>query len=83
MDGKVQALRGGARFTWDWARAGSVKETSPKSIEIDIPIESSDPGGPAAIADFGGPKGLFFELTLTRPNTVRHRLTTPEGPMDL
>lgn len=67
------------RIVWDWAKAGRVYETAPKGFEIDIILDS-----PASLDDVkaliaAARKGCFIEQTLGRANTIRHRVKTDTG----
>lgn len=70
------------RVVWDWAKAGPVYETGPKSFEIDIILESPDPiEAQQALID-AAKKGCFLEQTLGQANTIRHRLKVGDGFID-
>lgn len=83
MDVQVDDLRVETRFTWDWARAGRVYETAPKSIEIDVLLESPDPLEKTKALIETAKKGCFIEQTLGRSNVIHHRIKTADGYVEV
>ena len=79
----VEGLDVETRVVWDWAKAGRVYETAPKSFEIDITLDGPDTDERKAELIAAATKGCFLEQTLRRSNVVRHRLMTDAGPMDV
>lgn len=76
---QIDGLDVECRIVWDWAKAGRVYETAPKSFEIDILLDS-----PNAIDDQralieAAKKGCFLEQTLGRANVISHRLKVDGG----
>jgi len=67
------------RVVWDWQAKGRIYETAPHSFEIDIMIESDDEEEKVAALIEASKKGCFLEQTLARSNTIKHRLKTPKG----
>ncbi len=67
------------RVIWDWQAKGRIYETAPYSFEIDIMIESNDDQEKVAALIAASKKGCFLEQTLGRANTIKHRLKTPGG----
>ena len=74
LDVRIGDLRVETRVIWDWAKAGRVYETGPKSFEIDVLLDSPDPEEKAIALIDAAKKGCFIEQTLGRSNTIRHRL---------
>lgn len=74
LDVRIGDLRVETRVVWDWAKAGRVYETGPKSFEIDVLLDSPDPEEKAIALIDAAKKGCFIEQTLGRSNTIRHRL---------
>ena len=79
----VEGLRTETRAIWSWQKDGRVYQTAPEGFEIDIFLDSavSDDAKAALIA--AAQKGCFLEQTLGRGNTIRHRLATADGFLDL
>ncbi|MEM8578678.1 MAG: OsmC family protein [Pseudomonadota bacterium] len=71
------------RVVWNWAKAGPVYETAPKSFEIDLLIDSPAPRADVERLIDTAKKGCFLEQTLGQANTIRHRLKTPDGFVDV
>ncbi|MEX0344282.1 MAG: OsmC-related (seleno)protein [Rhizobiaceae bacterium] len=67
------------RVQWNWEAKGPIYETSPHSFEIDVMIESDDPADRVTELIQAAKKGCFIEQTLGRSNTIRHRMKTAEG----
>lgn len=74
MDVQVDDLKVETRVVWDWAKAGRVYETGPKSFEIDVILDSPSPKDKAVALLEAAKKGCFLEQTLGRANTIRHKL---------
>ena len=79
MDVRIDDLRVETNIVWNWRKAGRVYETGPKSLAIDIFLESPDPEEKAAALIEAAKKGCFIEQTLGQANTIRHRLKTDAG----
>lgn len=79
MDVQIDDLKVEARVTWDWARAGRVYETAPKSFEIDVFVDSPDPLEKVTALIETAKKGCFIEQTLGQANMIKHRIKTAEG----
>ena len=78
----IEDLMVETRVVWDWAKAGKVYETGPKSFEIDVLLESPDET-PAVVALIeAAKKGCFIEQSLGQSNTIRHRLKRGEDYID-
>ncbi len=71
------------RIVWDWEAKGRVYETAPRSFEIDVMIDSDDPAERVVELIETAKKGCFIEQTLGRTNTLRHRLKTDGGWVDV
>jgi len=67
------------RVIWDWQAKGRIYETAPKSFEIDVFIDSDDDQDKVVDLINAARKGCFIEQTLGRSNTIRHRMKTPGG----
>ena len=72
-------LRVAVRCDWDWQATGRTYATAPRGFEIDIWIDSPDPLDRQQALVAAAQKGCFLEQTLGRANTIRHRLNTPQG----
>lgn len=83
MDVRVDRLEVHAEAVWDWAKAGRVYETGPKSFAIDIDLDSPDPREKVVALVEAAQKGCFLEQTLGQPNTITHRLRTAEGYVEV
>lgn len=71
------------RVIWDWESKGRVYETGPKSFEIDVLIDSDDPQDKVIALIEAAKKGCFLEQTLGQANTIRHRMKTPDGWLEV
>lgn len=71
------------RVIWDWQAKGRIYETAPKSFEIDVLIDSDDDQHKVVDLINAAKKGCFIEQTLGRSNTIRHRMKTPGGWVDV
>ena len=67
------------RVVWDWQATGRTYETAPKAFEIDVSIVSDDPHERLVELIETAKRGCFIEQTLAVPNTIRHRLKTADG----
>lgn len=67
------------RVKWDWEAKGKIYETAPHSFEIDVMIESDDDDELVVDLINAAKKGCFIEQTLGRQNTIRHRMKTAGG----
>ncbi|MCB1389262.1 MAG: OsmC family protein [Rhodobacteraceae bacterium] len=76
-------LRVETRVQWNWEAKGRVYETAPKSFEIDVLMESPNNRTEISALIEAAKKGCFIEQTLGRSNTIRHRLNTAEGWVDV
>ncbi len=76
-------LKVDARIEWDWEAKGKVYETAPKSFELDIDIDSSAPVERIIELIETAKKGCFIEQTLGQKNTIRHRMKTSEGWLEV
>ncbi|MCA2010129.1 OsmC family protein [Cereibacter sphaeroides] len=83
MGVSLSDLRVETRVQWNWEAKGRVYETAPKSFEIDVLMESPNSQAEVAALIEAAKKGCFIEQTLGRGNTIRHRLKTPEGWVDV
>tara|TARA_R110002124_G_scaffold77533_10_gene207672 strand:- start:14324 stop:14803 length:480 start_codon:yes stop_codon:yes gene_type:complete len=83
MGVKLADLRVETRVTWDWQAKGRIYETAPKSFEIDVLIDSPDADDKVVALIAAAKKGCFIEQTLARPNTIRHRMKTGQGWVDV
>ncbi len=71
------------RVTWDWEAKGRVYETAPHSFEIDVLIDSDDAQEKVVALIEAAKKGCFLEQTLGQSNTIRHRMKTATGWVDV
>ncbi len=67
------------RVEWNWRAVDKVYETAPKSFEIDVMIDSPEPQDRVVELIETAKRGCFIEQTLGVPNTIRHRMKTPDG----
>lgn len=75
----IADLRCETRVIWLWTPKGRIYETAPKSFEIDVLLDSPDPIDDQLALIAAAKKGCFIEQTLGQANTIRHRLKTTEG----
>ena len=68
-----------AKIEWLWQAKGNIYETSPRSFALDIDIESPAPQADVIAQIQAAKKGCFIEQTLAQKNTVRHRMKTQQG----
>ncbi|MEP3247821.1 MAG: OsmC family protein [Sneathiella sp.] len=71
------------RVVWDWEAKDRIYETAPHSFEIDVLIDSDDTQDNIIALIDAAKKGCFLEQTLGRANTIRHRLKTVDGWIDV
>ena len=83
MGVRMTDLRVDARVQWDWTAKGRVYETAPKGFEIDVLIDSPDPEDKVIALINAARKGCFIEQTLGQSNTIRHRMKTDAGWVDV
>lgn len=83
MGVRLTDLRVETRVQWDWEAKGRVYETAPKGFEIDVLLESPNTEADIAALIAAARKGCFIEQTLGRTNTIRHRLKTGQGWVDV
>ncbi|MCB1406978.1 MAG: OsmC family protein [Rhodobacteraceae bacterium] len=79
----ITDLRVETRVQWDWTAKGRVYETAPRGFEIDVLIDSPDAQPQVVALIEAAKKGCFIEQTLGRSNTIRHRMKTDEGWIDV
>lgn len=79
MDVVIDDLRVETKVTWQWTPLGRIYETSPKSFDIDIFIDSNSPFEDQLALIKAAKKGCFVEQTLTQTNTINHRILTDKG----
>ena len=81
IDVTIDDLRVETTVRWGWVPKDRIYETHPQSFEIDVFLESqSDLDQQIALIQ-AARKGCFIEQTLSRQNTINHRLRTPHGFM--
>lgn len=83
MGVKLSDLRVETRVQWDWQAKGRIYETAPRGFEIDVLMESPNTEAEVAALIAAAKKGCFIEQTLGRSNTIRHRLKTDGGWVDV
>lgn len=83
LDVTIGDLKVETRVVWDWQKAGRVYETSPRSFEIDVLIDSPDAFEDTVALVHAAQKGCFLEQTLGRQNTIRHRILRGTEYVDL
>ena len=83
MGVKLSDLRVETRVQWDWEAKGRIYETAPRGFEIDVLMDSPNTQAEVAALIAAAKKGCFIEQTLGRTNTIRHRLKTAEGWVDV
>lgn len=79
MGVSVTDLSVDTRVVWDWEAKGRVYETAPHSFEIDVMIDSDDEEDRVVALIAAAKKGCFLEQTLGQANTIRHRMKTDTG----
>lgn len=83
MKVQIDDLNVECRVAWQWTPIDHVYETAPKSFEIDISLESPNSLDEQLALVEAAKKGCFIEQTLGRTNSIRHRLKTAEGYLDV
>jgi uncharacterized OsmC-like protein len=79
MSVSLEDLKVETRVVWDWQAKGRIYETAPHSFEIDVMIDSGDAPEKVIALIQAAKKGCFLEQTLGRSNTIRHRMKTEQG----
>ena len=79
MDVVIDDLRVETTVRWGWEPKDRIYETHPKSFEIDVFLESGSEIDRQIALIQAARKGCFIEQTLSRENTITHRLRTPHG----
>ena len=79
MDVRGDWPQGPTSVVWDGAKAGPVHETAPKRFDIDVDLDSPDPKDRVIALIHAAKKGCFLDQTLSRPNTLHHRLPLRSG----
>ena len=79
MDVVIDDLRVETTVRWGWEPKDRIYETHPKSFEIDVFLESGSEIDRQIALIKAARKGCFIEQTLSRENTITHRLRTPHG----
>lgn len=64
---------------WRWMPKDKIYETAPQSFDIDIFLTSPNPFEDQVALVTAAKKGCFVEQTLTRANTITHRIRTDQG----
>ena len=83
MDVSIKNLDTETRVVWDWQAKGRIYETAPHSFEIDVIIDSEDQPDKVVALIEAAKKGCFLEQTLGRANTIRHRMKTDDGWLEV
>jgi len=83
LDVPLDDLKVEARIEWLWVAKDKVYETAPQLFEIDIDIDSSAPHDRVVELIKTAKKGCFIEQTLARKNTIRHRMKTSDGWLEV
>lgn len=83
MGVELTGLNTEVRVKWNWTAKDRFYETAPEAFEIDVLIES--PASTTVIAALieAAKRGCFIEQTLGQRNTIRHRLKTEDGWIDV
>jgi uncharacterized OsmC-like protein len=79
LDVSLNDLKVETSVRWHWQAVGRVYETAPISFEIDVRIDSDDDQDKVRELIATAKKGCFIEQTLSRANTIRHRMKTAAG----
>ena len=79
MDVAIDDLRVETTVRWGWVPKDRIYETHPQSFAIDIFLTSPAPLDAQVALVQAAKKGCFVEQTLSQPNTITHRIRTPEG----
>ncbi len=83
MDVNLKDLNVKTSIVWNWEAKGRLYETAPQSFDIDVLIESDDDEEKVIALINAARKGCFIEQTLGRTNTIRHRLKSGDGWIDV
>jgi len=79
LDITLNDLTVDSRAVWDWEAKGRVYETAPHYFEIDVSIDSPDEEARVIQLINVAKKGCFIEQTLSKANTINHRMKTADG----
>ncbi|MEP3280484.1 MAG: OsmC family protein [Stappiaceae bacterium] len=79
MNVQIDDLKVDCKIEWQWTPMGRIYETAPKAFDIDILLESPNPVEEQLALINAAKKGCFVEQTLGQINTIRHRLKTADG----
>ncbi len=79
LDATIDTLRVKTTIRWGWIPKDRIYETHPKSMDIDIYIESSSVLNQKIKLVKAAKKGCFVEQTLAQSNQINHRIKTAEG----
>jgi len=80
---QIDDLQVDCKIVWQWTPNGAIYETAPKSFDIDISISSPNTMEEQLALIDAARKGCFVEQTLGQSNTIRHRLKTENGFVDV
>lgn len=80
---QIDDLQVDCKVVWQWTPHGRIYETAPKSFEIDISLDSPNAMSEQVALIDAAKKGCFIEQTLGQTNTIRHRLKTSDGYVDV
>ena len=83
MNVQIDDLSVDCKIVWRWTPKDRIYETAPKSFDIDIHLDSPNPLEDQIALIAAAKKGCFVEQTLGQVNTVRHKLRTPDGFIDI
>lgn len=82
MNVEITDLKVETRVIWQWTPHDRIYETAPKSLEIDVLLDSPNSTDEQLALIAAAKKGCFVEQTLGQSNTIRHRLKSGDGWVD-
>ena len=83
MDVAIDDLHVDCRVVWQWTPIGRIYETAPKSFDLTVHLDSPNTLPEQIALIEAAKKGCFIEQTLSRENTVRHKLKTADGYVEI
>ena len=80
---QVEDLNVETKVTWNWKKVENIYETSPEKLEMNIFIDSSESLERVKALVQASKKGCFIEQTLSKKNTINHKLKIEDKWLDI
>ena len=71
------------KVIWNWKKVENIYETSPEKFEMNIYIDSSESLERVKALVQASKKGCFIEQTLSKKNTINHKLKIQDKWLDI